>query len=61
MGGWETLIWSRIVGTRYSDWVSRPRFVVGRFDLKGLPDNPPALAFADEIKPAILLEDKIAG
>ncbi len=61
MGGWETLIWNRIVRTRYSDWVSRPRFVVGQFDLKGLPDNPPTLAFADEIKSAILLEHKIAG
>jgi len=48
-------------GTLYSDSVSRPRFFVGQFDLKGLPDNAPTLAFADEIKPAILLEHKIAG
>lgn len=61
MGGWETLIWNRIVRTRYSDWVNRPLFVVGQFDLKGLPDNPPTLAFADEIKPEILVEHKIAG
>ena len=61
MGGWETLIWNRIVRTRYSDWVSRPLFVVGQFDLKGLPENPPTLAFADEIKAEILLEHKING
>ena len=61
MGGWETLIWNRIVGTLYSDWVNRPRFVVGQFDLKGLPENPPTLATANEIKPAILIEHKIAG
>ncbi|HKW30560.1 MAG TPA: hypothetical protein VJT54_14585 [Verrucomicrobiae bacterium] len=46
---------------QHSDWVNRPRFVVGQFDLKGLPNNPPTLAFADEIKSAILLEHKIAG
>ncbi len=61
MGGWETLIWNRIVRTRYSDWVRRPLFVVGQFDLKGLPENPPTLAFADKIKVEILLEHKITG
>ena len=61
MGGWETLIWNRIVRTRYSDWVRRPLFVVGQFDLKGLPENPPTLTFADKIKVEILLEHKITG
>jgi len=61
MGGWETLIWNRIVRTRYSAWVSRPSFVVGQFDLKGLPVNPPTLVFADKIKVEILLEHKIDG
>ena len=37
MGGWETLIWNRIVRTRYPEWVSRPSFIIGQFDLKGLP------------------------
>jgi hypothetical protein len=49
------------VRTRYSDWVNRPLFVVGQFDLKGLPDKPPTLTFADEIKVEILLEHKING
>ena len=61
MGGWETLIWNRIVRTRFPDWVSRPSFVIGLFDMKGLPDNPPTLAFADKIKVEILLEHKING
>ena len=58
MGGWETLIWNRIVRTRYPEWVSRPLFVVGQFDLKGLPENPPTLDFADKIKVDILLEHR---
>ena len=29
--------------------------------MKGLPDNPPTLAFADKIKVEILLEHKITG
>jgi hypothetical protein len=61
MGGWETLIWNRIVRTRFPEWVRRPLFVVGQFDLKGLPENPPTLAFADKIKVEILLEHKITG
>jgi hypothetical protein len=61
MGGWETLIWNRIVRTRFPEWVSRPSFVVGQFDMKGLPEHPPTLAFADKIKVEILLEHKITG
>jgi hypothetical protein len=59
MGGWETLIWNRIVRTRFSDWVNRPSFVVGQFDMKGLPIRPPTLNFVDEIKVEILLDHKI--
>jgi hypothetical protein len=61
MGGWETLIWNRIVRIQHSDWVNRPLFVVAKFDLKGLPDNPPTLAFADKIKVEILVEHKISA
>ncbi|HTQ52173.1 MAG TPA: hypothetical protein VMJ12_15805 [Candidatus Acidoferrales bacterium] len=60
MGGWEKLIWNWIGGTLYFDWVNRPRFVVGQFDLKGLPDNPSKLVFADQIQVGILLEHKIS-
>lgn len=61
MGGWETLIWNRIVRTRFADWVNRPSFVIGQFDMKGLSPKPPTLAFADGIKVDILLEHTIAG
>ena len=61
MGGWETLIWNRIVRTRYPEWVSRPSFIIGQFDLKGLPAHPPTLDFVDKIKAEILLEHKIVG
>jgi len=61
MGGWETLIWNRIVRTRYPDWVSRPSFVIGQFDLKGLPARPPTLQFVDNIKMDILLEHTISA
>jgi len=61
MGGWETLIWNRIVRTRYPEWLNAPLFVMAQFDMKGLPANPPTLAFADKIKVDILLEHKITG
>lgn len=59
MGGWETLIWNRIVRTQFSNWVNRPSFVVGQFDMKGLPHRPPTLTFVDKINVEILLEHKI--
>jgi hypothetical protein len=61
MGGWETLIWNRIVRTRYPEWVSRSSFIMGQLDLNGLPARPPTMAFADKIKVEILLEHKING
>lgn len=61
MGGWETLIWNRIVRTRYPEWVNRPSFVIGQFDMKGLPARPPTLTFVDKIKVEILLEHMIDG
>ena len=45
MGGWETLIWNRIVRIRYPEWVSRPSFIIGQFDLKGLPHTSAQLGF----------------
>ncbi len=61
MGGWETLIWNRIVRTRFPKWVNRPSFVIGQFDMRGLPPRPPTLDFVDRIKVEILLEHKIDG
>jgi hypothetical protein len=61
MGGWETLIWNRIVRTRYAEWVNTPLFVVGQFDMKGLPARPHTLDFVDKIKVELLLEHKVNG
>ena len=61
MGGWETLIWNRIVRMRYPEWVNTPSFVVSQFDMKGLPARPHTLDFVDKIKVEILLEHKITG
>jgi hypothetical protein len=61
MGGWETLIWNRIVRTRFPKWVNRPSFVIGQFDMRGLPPRPPTLDFVDRIKVEILLEHTISG
>lgn len=61
MGGWETLIWNRIVRMRYPEWVNTPSFVVSQFDMKGLPARPHTLDFVDKIKVEILLEHKITS
>lgn len=61
MGGWETLIWNRIVRTRHPEWLNRPCFVMAEFDMNGLPERPATLKFVDKIKVDILLEHKIEG
>ena len=59
MGGRETLIWNRIVRTRFPDWVNRCAFIVAEMDLAGIPPNPVTLDFADQIRAKILLEHPI--
>ena len=54
MGGWETLIWNHIVRTRYAEWINCPSFIVGQFDLKGLPTTALSFHFIDKIKMDIL-------
>jgi hypothetical protein len=61
MGGWETLIWNRIVRKQHPDWLKHPCFVVGEFDMNGLPSRPANLNFVDQIKVDILLDHKIKG
>jgi hypothetical protein len=61
MGGWETLIWNRLVRTRHPEWLKRPCFAMGEFDMNGLPERPATLKFVDKIKVDILLEHKIEG
>lgn len=59
MRGWDTLIWNRIVRTRYSNWFNRPSFVIGQFDLRGVPSRPITLDFVDKIQVDIVLEHRI--
>ena len=59
MGGQETLIWNRIVRTRFPEWVNRPAFIVAEMDLTAIPANPVTLEFVDQIKAEILLEHRM--
>ena len=59
MGGRETLIWNRIIRTRFPDWVNRCAFIVAEMDLAQIPQNPATSDFADQIPTKILLEHPI--
>jgi hypothetical protein len=59
MGGWETLVWNRIVRTRFSDWLRHPIFVVAEMTIGKFPQKSASLDFVDQIKPTILLEHRI--
>lgn len=59
MRGWDTLIWNRIVRTRYPNWFSRPSFVMAQIDLRGVPSQPITLDFVEKLQVDILVEHKI--
>jgi hypothetical protein len=59
MGSRETLIWNRIVRTRFPEWVSRSAFIVAEMNLNAIPANPVTLEFVDQIKMKILLDHRI--
>ena len=59
MGGRETLIWKRIIRTRFPEWVSRNAFIVAEMNLNTIPANPMTLESVDQIKTEILLEHRI--
>lgn len=59
MGGWETLVWNRIVRTRFPDWLRRPIFVVAEMTIGEFPQKSATLDFVDQIEPTILLEHHI--
>jgi hypothetical protein len=59
MGSRETLIWNRIVRTRFPEWVNRSAFIVAEMNLTPIPANPVTLEFVDQIKTKILLEHRI--
>jgi len=56
MGGWETLIWNRVIRTKFPEWLNRPAFIVAELNTGGIPDRPVTLEFADQSKVRILLE-----
>ena len=59
MSGLETLIWNRIVRTRFPEWISQNAFIVAEMDLTAIPKNPVTLEFVNQIKAEILLEHRI--
>jgi len=59
MGGWETLIWNRIVRKQFPQWLTKPVFVMAELDMSQVPAEARTLDFADSLKPTILLEHHI--
>lgn len=59
MGGWETLVWNRIIRTRFSEWLSKPMFVVAEMTIGKFPTKSATLDFVDKITPKILLKHPI--
>jgi len=48
MDGYCTLIWNRIIRTRYPDWLASPRFVMASLTFKKpIPPKPITPDFAD--------------
>lgn len=49
MDGYGTVIWNRIIRTRYPHWIASPRFVMAAIVFKKpIPDRPITPAFADD-------------
>jgi len=49
MNGYGTLIWNRIIRTRYAAWVASPRFVMAELIFKKpMPEKPLTPVFADD-------------
>jgi hypothetical protein len=59
MGGWETLVWNRIIRTRFSEWLSKPIFVVAEMTIGKFPGKAATLDFVNKITPNILLKHPI--
>jgi hypothetical protein len=56
MGGWETLVWNRMIRTRFAEWLRKPIFVVAEMTIGKFPQKSATLDFVDKIKPNILLK-----
>ncbi len=60
MGGFETLVWNRIVRMRYSEWLDEPRFVMAEMDLNFIPGDAQTLHYAETVPIRILINDPVA-
>ncbi len=56
ISGNDTLAWSRIVATRYPEWLEQPCFVVAEMNITNAPKRPVTLHYVDDIKVDILLK-----
>ncbi|MCB1088767.1 MAG: hypothetical protein KDM63_17155 [Verrucomicrobiae bacterium] len=59
MGGFETLVWNRLIRINHAEWLERPCFVMAEMNLNGLPELPVTLHFAEEIPVKILIEESL--
>lgn len=56
ISGNDTLAWSRIVATRYPEWLENPCFVVAEMNMTNVPKRPVTLHYVDDITVDILLQ-----
>lgn len=56
MGGYENLLWNRIVRLRHSQWLSTPVFVFALLNLPEEPPQPLTPEIADKVIPKVLIE-----
>ena len=56
ISGNDTLAWSRIVATRYPEWLEKPCFVVAEMNITNVPKRPVTLHYVDDINVDILLK-----
>lgn len=56
MGGFETLVWNRLIRMNHGDWLDQPRFVMAEIDLNHLPERPLTLRFAHDVPVRMLID-----
>jgi hypothetical protein len=56
MGGYENLLWNRIVRLRYHQWFERPSFALALLNLPDEPPQPLTPMLADDARAKVLIE-----
>jgi hypothetical protein len=56
MGGYENLLWNRIVRLRYDQWFARPSFALALLNLPDEPPQPLTPMLADDARAKVLIE-----